>query len=146
MLAVPIFHVNGEVPRDVAAVTQLAVAYPSAVSPRRGHRHVLLPQAWPQRGDEPSFTQPRMYEVIRSKPNPRQVYAEHLVRIGTLTAEECDEIYRASFAEMQAGADAADIPEASATERKLASEGVVQQPLSPMKGDLEPAQRGIGSR
>ena len=27
MLAVPIFHVNGEVPRDVAAVTQMAVAY-----------------------------------------------------------------------------------------------------------------------
>ena len=119
MLAVPIFHVNGEVPRDVAAVTQMALAYR-----QRFHRDVVIDMYCYRKhghneGDEPSFTQPRMYEVIRSKPTPREVYAEHLVKIGTLTEEECDEIHRASFAEMNEAAVEPDAPVAPAALREM---------------------------
>ncbi|MBX2803765.1 MAG: 2-oxoglutarate dehydrogenase E1 component [Myxococcales bacterium] len=110
MLAIPIFHVNGEVPRDVAAVTQMALAYR-----QRFQRDVVIDMYCYRKhghneGDEPSFTQPAMYEVIRGKPSPREVYAAHLVRIGTLTPAECDSIYQASFDAMKAAAEERETP------------------------------------
>ncbi len=110
MLAVPIFHVNGEVPRDVAAVTRMAIDYR-----QRFKRDVVIDMLCYRKhghneGDEPSFTQPKMYEVIRNKPNPREVYAEHLVRIGTLTDEECRQIHQESFDAMQRAAERAATP------------------------------------
>ncbi|MEQ1567308.1 MAG: 2-oxoglutarate dehydrogenase E1 component [Myxococcota bacterium] len=106
MLGVPIFHVNGEVPRAVAAVAQIAVEYR-----QRFHRDVVIDMYCYRKhghneGDEPSFTQPQLYELIRTRPTPREVYAKHLVRIGTLSPEECDQIYERSFADLSAAADA----------------------------------------
>ncbi len=112
MLGVPIFHVNGEVPRAVAAVVAMAVEWR-----QKYHRDVVIDMYCYRKhghneGDEPSFTQPREYEQIRSKAPPREVYAKHLVKIGTLTPEECDRIYEESFAELVRAADA-DVPEPS---------------------------------
>ena len=107
MLAVPIFHVNGEVPRDVAAVTRMALDYR-----QRFQRDVVIDMLCYRKhghneGDEPSFTQPHMYEVIRNKPNPREVYAQHLIKIGTLTETDVQQIYGASFEAMQRAAERA---------------------------------------
>ncbi len=104
MLAVPIFHVNGEHPRAVAAVIQMAMDYRQRFS-----RDVIVDMYCYRKhghneGDEPSFTQPMMYESIRSRPTPRAVYANHLVRIGSLSAKDCDTIYEESYADMQAAA------------------------------------------
>jgi 2-oxoglutarate dehydrogenase E1 component len=106
MLGVPIFHVNGEVPRAVAAVTGFAVQYRNTF-----HRDVVIDMYCYRKhghneGDEPSFTQPLLYDQIRTRPTPREVYARHLVKIGTLTPEECDQIYEKSFADLTAAADA----------------------------------------
>ncbi len=119
MLGVPILHVNGEVPRAVAAAVSLAVEYR-----QRFHRDVVLDMYCYRKhghneGDEPSFTQPKLYDVIRTRENPRQVYAKHLVRIGTLTNEECDTIYAASFADLTTAADAKGIPEDVGEESQL---------------------------
>jgi 2-oxoglutarate dehydrogenase E1 component len=110
MLGVPIFHVNGEVPRAVAAVVAMAVEYR-----QRFHRDVVIDMYCYRKhghneGDEPSFTQPTLYELIRSRPTPREVYAKHLVRIGTLTTDECDRIYEESFADLNRAADAPEAP------------------------------------
>ena len=104
MLAVPIFHVNGEDPRAVAAVIQMAVDFRT-----RFHRDVVVDMYCYRKhghneGDEPSFTQPKMYENIRSRPTPREVYAKHLVRIGTLSEDECQAIYNDSYEDMQEAA------------------------------------------
>jgi 2-oxoglutarate dehydrogenase E1 component len=105
MLGVPILHVNGEVPRAVAAAVELAVAWR-----QRYHRDVVIDMYCYRKhghneGDEPSFTQPREYEQIRTKAPARDVYAKHLVKIGTLTPEECDAIYAESFADLTRAAD-----------------------------------------
>ena len=39
--------------------------------------------------DEPAATQPMMYQVIRSKPTTRQIYAERLVAEGVLSDGRC---------------------------------------------------------
>src|SRR6185369_13737962 len=43
-------------------------------------------------GDEPAFTQPRMYKTIRALATTRELYAQKLAAEGSLTKEECDKI------------------------------------------------------
>ena len=50
MIQVPIFHVNGEDPEAAVYVAELALEFRQTFHKRRGHRHVLLPPARPQRG------------------------------------------------------------------------------------------------
>jgi 2-oxoglutarate dehydrogenase E1 component len=123
MLAVPIFHVNGEDPRAVAAVIQMAVDFRQTF-----HRDVIVDMYCYRKhghneGDEPSFTQPQMYKNIRSRPTPREVYAKHLVRIGTLTEAECQAIYDASFDDMQAEAAEPEVEETTMSRAPLVTKG-----------------------
>ena len=91
MIQAPIFHVNGDDPEAVLFVTQLAVDYRMQFKRdvvidmvcyrRRGHNEA----------DEPSGTQPLMYEVIAKHPTTRDIYAERLVGEGVLTSDEVQE-------------------------------------------------------
>ncbi|MBN2797513.1 MAG: 2-oxoglutarate dehydrogenase E1 component [Deltaproteobacteria bacterium] len=92
MLNIPVFHVNGEDPQAVAAVTSIAAEWR-----RRFQRDVIIDMYCYRRyghneGDEPSFTQPLMYKVIRSRPTPRANFARRLVDAGTLTQAEAEQI------------------------------------------------------
>ena len=49
---------------------------------RRGHNE----------GDEPSFTQPLLYQAIEQRKSVREGYLEHLLELGGVTREEADEI------------------------------------------------------
>src|SRR5207248_2733311 len=75
VLRAPVFHVNGEDPEAVVWAVQLAVEY------RQTFRQDVLIALYSYRkyghneGDEPAFTQPLMYEVIRRKQPPREVHA-----------------------------------------------------------------------
>ncbi len=105
MLGIPIFHVNGEDPRAVAAVVEIAAEWR-----QRYKRDVVIDMYCYRKhghneGDEPSYTQPLMYEEIRSRPTPRQVYQRLLVEKGDLTAEEAEAIFQASKAAMLAAAE-----------------------------------------
>lgn len=92
MLQVPIFHVNGEDPEAVAQVVRLAMEYRRTFAGdvvidmycfrRRGHNE----------GDEPSFTQPRMYRIIEKRRPLREYYLDHLLRLGEVDRREADRI------------------------------------------------------
>ncbi len=43
-------------------------------------------------GDEPGFTQPRMYELIRNRRSVRKLYTELLVNRGDISVEECEQV------------------------------------------------------
>ncbi|WP_462383175.1 2-oxoglutarate dehydrogenase E1 component [Pseudomonas sp. Marseille-QA0892] len=87
MIQAPILHVNGDDPEAVLFVTQLAVDYRMQFKRdvvidlvcyrRRGHNEA----------DEPSGTQPLMYQQIAKQRTTREQYAEALVQSGTLTQE-----------------------------------------------------------
>ncbi len=74
MLQIPIFHVNSEDPEAIAQVVDLAVDFR-----QRFHRDVLI-EVWCYRkwghneGDEPEFTQPLMYKVIKAKGSARSAF------------------------------------------------------------------------
>ena len=97
MLAVPIFHVNGEDPWAVAAVARLAAEWRQTY-----HEDVVIDlycfrKHGHNEGDEPSFTQPLLYDAIRSHPPPRVVYARRLTEgEGLLTQEQADAIFNDS--------------------------------------------------
>ncbi len=88
MVQAPIFHVNGDDPEAVTYAAKIATEYRQKFGKdvvidmfcyrRYGHNE----------GDEPMFTQPLMYKVIREKRSTRELYAERLVREGTLTEAE----------------------------------------------------------
>ena len=97
MLQIPIFHVNGEDPEAVAQVVDLALDFRAAF-----HRDVVIDmycfRRWGHNeGDEPAFTQPRMYEAIEQRATVRQGYLDHLLRLGEVTQPEADEIARRRY-------------------------------------------------
>ena len=52
-------------------------------------------------GDEPAFTQPRMYAVIRSHPTVRQLWAEELARQGVVTGSEADAMLQEAMQKLE---------------------------------------------
>ena len=83
MIQVPIFHVNGEDPEAAAFVTELAVDFRQTF-----RRDVVIDMYCYRRhghneGDEPSFTQPLMYQKIKDQPDAlTEIYTEKLVLSG----------------------------------------------------------------
>ncbi|HYH79628.1 MAG TPA: thiamine pyrophosphate-dependent enzyme, partial [Longimicrobium sp.] len=109
---IPIVHVNADDPEACLAATRLAMAYRA-----RFRKDFLLDLVGYRRwghneGDEPLFTQPVMYEAIRTHPTARELYARQLVDEGVVTAEEAEAMAKAVADELAAalaslGADAA---------------------------------------
>ncbi len=94
MLQIPIFHVNGEDPEAVAQVVSMAMDFR-----KQFHRDVVIDlyafRRWGHNeGDEPRFTQPRMYAEIDKRPSVRQNYLDRLLALGKMTQAEADEIQR----------------------------------------------------
>lgn len=93
MIQAPIFHVNGDDPEAALWVTQIALEYKLIFKKdvvidlfgyrRHGHNE----------GDEPGFTQPLLYEKIKTHPSVRKLYEEKLVREGVLTPNEVQQIH-----------------------------------------------------
>jgi 2-oxoglutarate dehydrogenase E1 component len=93
----PIWHVNGDDPESVVRVAQLAFEFRQEFKKdvvidlicyrRRGHNE----------GDDPSMTQPLMYNLIEQKRSVRKLYTEALVGRGDITEDE----YQASHRDFQ---------------------------------------------
>jgi len=94
MVQAPIFHVNGDDPEACVRVARLAFEFREAFRKdvvidmvcyrRRGHSEV----------DEPSFTQPLMYDTIDAKRSVRKLYTESLIGRGDITLAEAEQALR----------------------------------------------------
>jgi len=94
MVQAPIFHVNGDDPEACIRVARLAFEYRQAFNKdvvidlvcyrRRGHNE----------GDDPSYTQPLMYDLIEQKRSVRKLYTESLIGRGDITIEEAEQVLR----------------------------------------------------
>lgn len=146
MLAIPIFHVNGEDPRAVAAAVQIAVEWR-----QRFHRDVIIDMYCYRKhghneGDEPSFTQPAMYGVIRSRPTPREVYARRMVGLGDLDQGDVDRVLGESRAAIEAALRVADSDTVRATgERSFAVKPAMDASMFERGGAVGQATASPGS-
>ena len=94
MIQAPIFHVNGDDPEAVVRVARLAFEYRQTFNKdvvidlvcyrRRGHNE----------GDDPSMTNPLMYQIIDTKRSVRKLYTEELIGRGDISVEEAEESLR----------------------------------------------------
>jgi 2-oxoglutarate dehydrogenase E1 component len=92
MLAVPIFHVNGEDVEAVASVAKLAAEYRQTFNQDVIIDMYCYRKYGHNEGDEPAFTQPLLYNIIRQKHTPREEFANSIIRRGEMTQEEADAI------------------------------------------------------
>jgi 2-oxoglutarate dehydrogenase E1 component len=88
MVEAPILHVNADDPEAVCFVTRFALEYRM-----KFHKDIVIDLVCYRRhghneADEPSATQPLMYQTIRKKPTARQIYAEKLTAEGVLSGAE----------------------------------------------------------
>jgi 2-oxoglutarate dehydrogenase E1 component len=139
MVQAPILHVNGDDPEACIRVADLAYEYRKTFNKdvvidlvcyrRRGHNE----------GDDPSFTQPLMYDTINAKKSVRKLYTEALVGRGDITIEEAE----AALADYQSQLERnfADVKEATSSDadytrtpdypEKPEQEGALETAVSP---------------
>ena len=92
MIEAPIFHVNGDDPEAVTFCAKVAIEFR-----QRFHKPVVIDIFCYRRfghneGDEPSFTQPHMYKVIRQHPTTLELYGKKLEAEGVIAAGELDQM------------------------------------------------------
>ncbi|HAM00980.1 MAG TPA: multifunctional oxoglutarate decarboxylase/oxoglutarate dehydrogenase thiamine pyrophosphate-binding subunit/dihydrolipoyllysine-residue succinyltransferase subunit, partial [Acidimicrobiaceae bacterium] len=90
MVQSPVFHVNGDDPEACVRAARLAFGFRQAF-----HKDVVIDLVCYRRhghneGDDPSYTQPRMYRLIDAHRSVRKLYTESLVRRGDITMEEAE--------------------------------------------------------
>ncbi|HZW04326.1 MAG TPA: 2-oxoglutarate dehydrogenase E1 component [Anaerolineaceae bacterium] len=105
---IPILHVNADDPEACITAARTAFAYRA-----RFHRDFVINLIGYRRhghneGDEPAFTQPRLYKTIESHPTARQIWAERLVEQDVIPADLPDRLYRQRIDELQAVLDRLD--------------------------------------
>ena len=98
---IPVIHVNADDPEACLAAARFAYAYREEfckdfvidlIGYRRfGHNE----------GDEPAYTQPLMYEEIRSHPSVREIWAEELERRGVISGAEAETMVEEIRAQME---------------------------------------------
>ena len=87
---IPVMHVNADDPEACVVAVRIAIAYR-----KEFHKDVLIDLVGYRRhghneADQPAFTQPKLYEVIKSHPTPREVYGSRLVNDGVVSREQMD--------------------------------------------------------
>jgi 2-oxoglutarate dehydrogenase E1 component len=88
MLEVPIFHVNGDDPEALLYVARLSMEYRQKFKKDVIIDIVCYRKYGHNESDEPAFTQPEMYRLIKDHASPHQVYAQRLIDEGITNAEE----------------------------------------------------------
>ncbi|MCX8080716.1 MAG: 2-oxoglutarate dehydrogenase E1 component [Bacteroidia bacterium] len=88
----PVFHVNGDDVESLCHVAKLAMEYR-----QQFHKDVFIDilcyrKYGHNEGDEPRFTQPVLYKIIATHPNPKEIYFKKLIEEGSIPAEELKSI------------------------------------------------------
>ena len=92
MIEALIFHVNGDDPEAVVFAAKVATEYR-----QKFQQPVVIDMFCYRRfghneGDEPSFTQPLMYQKIRSHPTTQEIYSKKLIGEGVVTEGEFEKM------------------------------------------------------
>ena len=88
----PVFHVNGDDVVAVVQVMEIALAYR-----QKFNRDVVIDLLCYRKyghneGDEPKFTQPKLYKAIANHPNPKDIYLKSLLNEGIVDQAQANAI------------------------------------------------------
>lgn len=95
MIEAPVIHVNGDSPMDVKYAAELALDFRQKFKAdvildivcyrRHGHNE----------GDEPAYTQPKMYREVQAHESTATLFKKELVESGEFTRDEVDAVEKA---------------------------------------------------
>ena len=98
----PVFHVNGDDPEAVVKCADIAIRYRQEFNSDVFIDMVCYRRHGHNEGDDPKFTQPRLYEMIDKHPNPREVYIKYLLEHDEPDAQElAKEMEKKFWADLQ---------------------------------------------
>ena len=86
----PVFHVNGDDIEAVAHTLQIAAEYRQEFNKDVFIDLLCYRKYGHNEGDEPRFTQPKLYDLIAKHPNPREIYKAKLIKEEVLNDSEID--------------------------------------------------------
>ena len=83
----PVFHVNGDDVEAVVQTMEIAMEYRQKFSRDVFIDLLCYRKYGHNEGDEPKFTQPKLYDLIAKHPNPKDIYFDQLEKEGVITKE-----------------------------------------------------------
>ena len=98
---IPVIHVNADAVESVVRAAQIAVAYRETFKSDIVIRHLGYRRYGHNEGDEPMYTQPYMYQVIKDHPPAYQIWSKQLIAEGVVTVDEVQTYYKNKIAELQ---------------------------------------------
>jgi 2-oxoglutarate dehydrogenase E1 component len=137
MVQAPIFHVNGDDPEACVRVARLAFDFR-----QQFHKDVVIDLVCYRRfghneQDDPSLTQPLLYQLIREHRSVRKLYTESLVRRGDIDLEEAEQALQDFSKRLQSALDE--------TRAAAAPQPTVLPPPPPPTPVLPPIETGVPS-
>lgn len=97
----PVFHVNGDDVEALIYTVRLAMEFRQKFRSDVFIDILCYRKYGHNEGDEPRFTQPTLYKIIASHPNPRDIYASRLQALGIMSEEEARAEIRAFDQQME---------------------------------------------
>lgn len=80
MVQAPVFHVNGDDVEAVVHAALLAIEYRQKFNNDVFIDMVCYRKHGHNEGDDPKFTQPKMYKIIKDHKNPREIFVDKLIK------------------------------------------------------------------
>src|SRR3989344_286970 len=101
VLAIPVLHCNGDDVEACVRAMDIAIRYRQEYS-----RDIVINLTCYRRfghneGDEPAYTQPLMYDIIRKHPTPRELYSKSLVQSGVCDQTFADGLLSTRMSDLQ---------------------------------------------
>ena len=84
----PVFHVNGDDIEAVVQTIQIALRYRQEFGRDVFIDLLCYRKYGHNEGDEPKFTQPKLYKAIAKHPNPREIYLKKLIDENVISSNE----------------------------------------------------------
>jgi 2-oxoglutarate dehydrogenase E1 component len=98
----PVLHVNGDDPEQVVCAARLAAEYRDEFKKDVFVDLVCFRRYGHNEADEPAYTQPQLYALVRQHPGTPETYRRRLIAQGIVTQDEAQAMMDAQMAEMDA--------------------------------------------
>lgn len=97
----PVIHVNGDDVENCARAMTVALRYRQEFGKDVVINMICYRKFGHNEGDEPAFTQPQMYELIKTHPSVREIYGKKLTTEGSLDQKFVDDLYAKAMDRLQ---------------------------------------------
>lgn len=101
MIQAPVLHVNGDDPEAVVKCVNIATRFRQEFNSDVFVDMVCYRRHGHNEGDDPKYTQPKLYALIEKHANPREVYNQKLIDNGSIDAELAKEMEKKFWSDLQ---------------------------------------------